>query len=164
MLTGHGDKSAILWDMATGTELRRLSEHTTRWTRLPSTPADGEILTRSGGNAILWDTGTGAKLHTFAGSSSEVSSVALAGGDKPVMITAVADEPTTLWDAATWEKLHTLAGHSNKLSSIALSRNGQRVLTGSYDKTAILWDVAGKTYVSAVYRTHRWRDLRGFQS
>jgi WD40 repeat protein len=33
-------------------------------------------------------------------------------------------------------------GHSNQVQSVALSSDGKRVLTGSMDQTAILWDVA----------------------
>jgi hypothetical protein len=33
-------------------------------------------------------------------------------------------------------------GHTRKVTSVALSADGKKVVTGSYDKTAILWEAA----------------------
>jgi WD40 repeat protein len=35
-----------------------------------------------------------------------------------------------------------LEGHTDRLRSIALSADGRRIVTGSYDKTARIWDAA----------------------
>ena len=47
-----------------------------------------------------------------------------------------------LSDAATGKQLRILRGHTGRIASLALSANGKQVVTGSVDKTAILWDAA----------------------
>ena len=45
-----------------------------------------------------------------------------------------------LWDAETGAARQTLDGHSQWVSSVAFSPDGQRVVSGSYDKMVRLWD------------------------
>jgi WD40 repeat protein len=56
-----------------------------------------------------------------------------------------------LWDAERGEKLRTFQGHTLPVLRVAFSPDGRRVLTGSWDETAILWD------------TERGEKLRTFQ-
>ena len=44
-----------------------------------------------------------------------------------------------LWDVQIGQELHRFK-HSNNVFSVAFSPNGKYLLTGSYDKTARLWD------------------------
>jgi WD40 repeat protein len=46
-----------------------------------------------------------------------------------------------LWDAATGEAVATLTGHTDVVRAVAFSPEGKRVLTGSDDNTARLWDL-----------------------
>jgi WD40 repeat protein len=55
----------------------------------------------------------------------------------------------TIWDAASGKKLRTLRGHPalventvNIITCIAFSPDSQRLVTGSYDHAAKVWDVA----------------------
>jgi WD40 repeat protein len=41
----------------------------------------------------------------------------------------------------TWERLTTLYGHDQKIDTLEFSLDGKRLLSGSWDTTAILWDV-----------------------
>lgn len=43
--------------------------------------------------------------------------------------------------AAEYKNTITLKGHTDKVSSVAFSHDGSRVITGSWDKTARVWDV-----------------------
>ncbi|MEM7309066.1 MAG: WD40 repeat domain-containing protein [Planctomycetota bacterium] len=47
-----------------------------------------------------------------------------------------------IWSYPELEALHTLPRHSGPVSSIAWSPDGERVLTGGYDRTARVWDAA----------------------
>ncbi len=44
-----------------------------------------------------------------------------------------------------WDSPPPLAGHSDQVNSVAFSPDGRYALTGSMDRTAILWDVASGT-------------------
>src|SRR6185369_8193074 len=57
---------------------------------------------------------------------------------------------------STGKKLMTFQGHSGLVSSVAMSLNGKEVVTGSNDKTAILWEVlTGKKRQSFHGHTNR---------
>lgn len=54
-------------------------------------------------------------------------------------------ENAILWDVAEGKSARIFQGHSSEVTSTALSADGKYVVTGSLDKTAILWDaVSGK--------------------
>jgi len=47
-----------------------------------------------------------------------------------------------LWEVATGHWVRKFMGHTGIVRSVAFSPDGTRLLTGSYDDTAKLWDVA----------------------
>jgi len=48
-----------------------------------------------------------------------------------------------IWDTTTGTELHTLEGHKNVVYAIAFNNPyGDKIVTGSFDKTAKLWDAA----------------------
>ncbi len=67
------------------------------------------------------------------------------------------------WNLRGWEHHHlwtrfnarqTLRGHTDQVSSVAYSPDGKRLLTGSYDKTAKVWDaVKGQQILSLMGHT-----------
>src|SRR5262249_23512341 len=57
----------------------------------------------------------------------------------------------TLWLRETPLRA-TLMGHSDAISSVAFSPDGQRVLTGSYDTTARVWDATTGQQKAALKR------------
>jgi predicted NACHT family NTPase len=46
-------------------------------------------------------------------------------------------------DARSGKELAALHGHSNEIECLAYGRDGKLLATGSFDQTAILWDLAG---------------------
>jgi hypothetical protein len=46
-----------------------------------------------------------------------------------------------VWDAASGEMLRELKGHRGGVNGAAFSPDGARIVTGSSDQTARLWDV-----------------------
>ena len=142
VLMGSTDKTAKLWETATGVELHTFSGHTD-WVNSVAFSPDGKyVLTGSTDTtAKLWDIATGVELRTFSGHTSAVSSVAFSPDGKYVL-TGSTDTTAKERDTATGVELRTFSGHTRAVTSVAFSPDGKYALTGSADNTAKLWDAA----------------------
>jgi uncharacterized protein (TIGR03067 family) len=142
VVTGSEDGTAVLWEAATGKNLRTLQGIGCNSVALSR---DGKlVVTGTDDNrAILWEAATGKILQTFKGHTHHfVSGVALSGDGKLVATAASFDRTAILWDGATGKKLQTFKGPARGVSSVALSGDGKLVVTGSSDGTATVWEAA----------------------
>ncbi|MEO1329969.1 MAG: TIR domain-containing protein [Pseudomonadota bacterium] len=77
-LSGAGDRTLILWDLATGQALRTFKGHTNSVLSVALTPDGTRALSGSDDNTLkLWDLASGRALRTFKGHTLPVSSVAI---------------------------------------------------------------------------------------
>jgi WD40 repeat protein/serine/threonine protein kinase len=146
ILTASRDKTARLWDAASGKLLASLN-HQGRVFQGVFSPDGTRILTASAdGTAKLWDA-TSSKLLTSFGHQDEVNCAAFSP-DGTRILTASADNSAKLWDAASG-KLIASFDHVDEVNDAVFSPDGARILTASKDKTAKLWDGAsGKLLAS----------------
>ena len=141
-LTGSEDTTAILWDVASGRQIRTFQGHKGSVNSVAFSPNGSQMLTGSRDEAaILWDVASGRQIRTFQGHKGTIYSVAFSP-DGSRMLTGSSDERAILWDVADGRRLRTFQGHEGSVNSVAFSPDGFRMLTGSSDKRAILWDVA----------------------
>lgn len=139
--TGSYDKTARIWDVATGRQLRLLRGHTDRVTSVAFSPDGLHVVTASGDHtARIWDAHTGRELMVLSGHRDRVSAAAFAH-DGQRIVTASHDGTARIWDAITGRQLMLLTGHADQLSSAAFAPDGTRIVTGSLDKTARIWEV-----------------------
>ncbi len=77
LATGSGDWTALIWDVSSGTELKRFSGHTNVVTSVAFSP-NGQILATGSYDktARVWDVSSGTELKRFSGHTSYVRSVA----------------------------------------------------------------------------------------
>jgi WD40 repeat protein len=142
ILTASHDKTARLWDAASGHTLAVLQGHTAGVSSAVFSPDGTRILTTSyDKTARLWDAASGRSLAVLQGHTAGVSS-AVFSPDGTRIITASGDETARLWDAASAQCREVMRGHTAGVSSAVFSPDGTRILTTSYDKTARLWDAA----------------------
>ena len=52
--------------------------------------------------------------------------------------------------------VHTFTGHTDSVKAVAVTRDGQHIISGSYDKTVKVWSVASKSLVSTCEGHTSW--------
>ncbi len=162
VVTGGQDGTARIWDARTGNELFTLRG--VGWVGSVAVFPDGQrMLIGNDYNdaARIWDARTGKPLVTLMGHSQGINSVAVFPDGQRV-VTGNGDKTAKIWNARTGKELVTLRGHTDGdysifmfpamqhgVSSVAVFSDGQRVVTGSPDKTAKIWDArTGKELVT----------------
>jgi WD40 repeat protein len=158
VLTASSDKTARLWDVASGQELRVLRGHEDRVTSAQFS-ADGKTVVTASldKTARLWDVASGQELRVLRGHEGAINSAQFSADGKTVL-TASSDRTARLWDVVSGQELQVLRGHEGRhegwVYSAQLSADGKTVLTASSHGTARLWDVASGQELRAL-RGHR---------
>jgi eukaryotic-like serine/threonine-protein kinase len=138
--TVSADKTARLWDAATGAALAVLAGHTDLVYGVAWSPDGTRLVTSSHDRtARVWDTHTGETLLVLSGHADRVCTAAYSP-DGARIVTASWDRSARVWDAHTGAQLLELRGHAHVLYSAAFSPDGERIVTASQDKTARIWD------------------------
>src|SRR5262249_3112403 len=76
-LSGSGDKTLILWDLATGKPIRTFKGHTALVRRVAFSPDGSQALSGSDDKTmILWDVATGQQIRSFTGHKGQVKGLA----------------------------------------------------------------------------------------
>jgi WD40 repeat protein len=123
VLSGGGDNTMKLWDVAAGRLLRTFKGHTSVVRAVAFSPDGTKVLSASQDATIkLWDAASGRLLQTFTGHTGTVTSVAFSpdgarfvSGSRTV---AGSDNSVRLWDVATGRQLHIFTPNSGEISSV----------------------------------------------
>jgi WD40 repeat protein len=161
VLTVSDDRTARLWDVRTGTPVGEpFRDGHSRPILTGAFSADaGRIVTGSEDNlAIVWSVPDRSPVAILGGHTAAITAVAFSADDARVF-TASRDSTVKVWDvsrdglaffapdaggdspraAVKGVDLLTLSGHEREITSLAISADGRKVLTGSRDRTAIIW-------------------------
>ncbi len=140
-LTASADKTARLWDVVNGNELRVLRGHEGEVLDAQFSPDGKMALTASADTtARLWDVASGTELRALRGHADEVLGAQFSA-DGASVLTASRDGTARLWDVASGKELRALRGHVDRVLGAQLSPDGKLALTAGTDRSARLWDV-----------------------
>ena len=157
LLSTSYDKTARLWDVGTGKQLRRYYGHNW-WVWDAAFSADDSRIVTAGqdGIAIVWQTETGEQSPPFTGHEGPVYTVAFSpdgasvvsgGYDRRVLIWKPGDvQPYRYDNLASKEsidpgaKYRALDGHTSVVRSVSYSHDGKLILSGGQDHTVKVWD------------------------
>lgn len=132
LASGSADKTIILWDVETGTVVRRLEGHQDWVVRVAFTP-DGQQLLSTSGNFLL----TALPLPSLT-----------------------SDASVRLWDVTTGKEIRRFGGedggHQVPVMSLDISPDGQYAVTGDSDGIIILWDMATGTEIRRMESPGDW--------
>jgi RNA polymerase sigma factor (sigma-70 family) len=144
--TGFFSGTIILWDVATGKEVRRLNEEPSSVIGPALFSPEGKRLAafQWGQKEVrLWDVAAGKEVRPVKiGVPLAFSRCVAFSHDGKIL--AVPDEARIihLMDVVSGTELRQLQGHLEKITSLAFSPNGKILAAGGDGKTIVLWETA----------------------
>ena len=152
IVTASYDKSARLWDAATGKEIAALQGHTKAVNSAAFSPDDRRIVTAGDTSVLVWDAVTGKQL-TALQCPAVVESAAFSPDGRWIVAGAY-DTNARIWDAATGQQRAVLRSHTGAaVLTAAFSPDGLRIVTTSGDDSVRLWDAAAGEQIAALEHT-----------
>ncbi|HEY1846866.1 MAG TPA: TIR domain-containing protein, partial [Buttiauxella sp.] len=140
VVTASWDKTARLWDAASGKPIGEPMKHEGRVFSAQFSPDGQRVVTASEDKtARLWDAASGKPIGEPMKHEGMVFSAQFSP-DSQRVVTASWDKMARLWDAASGKPIGEPMKHDGIVFSGQFSPDGQRVVSASGDKTARLWD------------------------
>jgi serine/threonine protein kinase len=144
----------VFWDVATGRELRRLSNSRTgTFTAVAGSP-DGRLLAIAGlsagvGQVMLWDVAAGRPGGFLAGNTGGTKALAFSPDGTLLATAGGTDRSVRLWSVAGAAQIAMLTGHRRPIHAVAFSPDGRTIASaGGVPRSrpqpaeVILWDRA----------------------
>ena len=150
LASGGEDRTARLWDSATGALLAAFQGHAGKVLGVAFRPDGARLLTTSSdGTVRQWDAGTGQELEPpYDHHSGEVTAAAYSP-DGLWIASASIDRTVRVWEASGRRDVAILHGHTGNVTAVAFAPDGRRLVTLSGpsmmnvagDDTIRCWDV-----------------------
>jgi WD40 repeat protein len=132
--------AALLFDVASGRQLRSFQGHTDVVTSLAFSPDGNTVLTGSNDETSrLWDVRTGKELRRLEGQFGRVVSVEYSSDGRSVLTGG--GRTAVQFDASGGQQLKRFETIPGRVDSVAMSKDRRSVLTGGGKKLS-LWDAA----------------------
>ncbi|MGE5194834.1 MAG: protein kinase domain-containing protein [Deltaproteobacteria bacterium] len=156
LLTASHDRTARLWDVASGKEIRSFVGHSW-WVWSAAFSHDERFIVTAShdGSAIMWNSESGERFAQFLEHRGPIFSAAFSPNDDRV-VTGGYDTRVLVWRPADVRKFdfgrvargveldpvrfRAFEGHGGPVRSVSFSADGKLVLSGSHDNTVKVWD------------------------
>ena len=146
IVTGSRDRTARLWDAATGKPVGEPMRHEGPVLNASFSPDSRRVVTASYNVARLWDAATGIAVGEPMRREMEKGTFtrvyAFFSPDGSRLVYKSDDATARLWDAATGKPHGEPIRHENDVESVGFSPDGRLVVTVSGQTTIRLWDAA----------------------
>ena len=155
-VSGAGDRTIRIWDLATGTLKTTLTDDTGEVFSVAISPDGQTVVSGSNDNRIkVWDLATGTLKTTLTGHTSLVLGVAISP-DGRTLVSGSSDRTIKVWDLATGTLKTTLTGHTSLVLGVAISPDGRTLVSGSSDRTIKVWDLPTGTLKTTLTGHTNW--------
>ncbi len=139
VVSGSWDKTARVWDAASGREIARMT-HDDSVNAVAFSPNNKYVVSGSGDKtARVWDAVSGREIARMTHDDS-VNAVAFSPDSKYV-VSGSGDKTARVWDAASGREIARMT-HDNTVTAVAFSLDEKYVVSGSSDDTARVWEFA----------------------
>lgn len=172
LFSSSADATLIVWDVLSGTKLRRLRGHKGIINCIASAPGGREILASGGddGKVMLWDPNERDVLDVID-VNYPVTAVCFSDDGGQIYVGGL-DNEIHVYDLMRKEILFSLKGHSDTITSLELSPSGSNLLSTAMDNTLCIWDVQpfapepmpGQSKNARLYRTLQGATTSGFEN
>lgn len=135
------DKTIRVWDILRHPIANNFDStvNATAITSASYCPDGKHIITCSDRGVCLRDVETGRLIKKYG--TTEGASLVIYSPDS-LHFATVSENSALIWDSRTGSTICTLKGHDEEVLCIAFSKDGKFAVTGSFDKTARVWNVA----------------------
>jgi WD40 repeat protein len=136
-----GDNTLRLWELFTGTEIRRYEGELRGVNCLAFSPNGRHAVTGHFDRSMrLWDVSTLTEVGRFEGHRGSIMSVAFAPNGLHVL-SGSSDRSVRLWEVATRREVVQFDAHQDTVNCVAFSPDGRHGLSGSQDKSVRVWEL-----------------------
>lgn len=142
-LSASTDATVKYWNLETGELIYTLGGHGREALSVAFSPDGTKAVSGSRNSEFFyWDLTTGTQIRPpVVAHGSSVRGADYSPVDNDIAISASADLLMFLWNLQTGEVIREFAGHQRVVYSVDFSADGTMALSGSRDKTLILWRV-----------------------
>jgi guanine nucleotide-binding protein subunit beta-2-like 1 protein len=144
-LSSSWDKSLRLWELKSGTCIRKFHDHSKDVLSVAFSPDNRQIVSGGRDNKLkMWNT-LGECKYTIEheGHSDWVSCVRFSPSlATPLIVSGGWDNLVKVWSLTEFRCLHTLKGHKGYVNTVCVSPDGSLCASAGKDGFAKLWDLS----------------------
>lgn len=156
-LSGGYDKTARLWDLATGEMLETLHTANEGVVYSVAVAKNGEVAITGAADGVVrvWDLPDGTLRSALRSHTHRIYSLALSS-DCRYVLSASHDRTVKLWDLTLGELRRTFLGHAGSVNSVAFARDESRIASGASDGTVRVWQLDAEDSPAPTLRHSGW--------